>query len=161
MGSRDYDVRRFDGERNTLRHSPHAERPLHTLKNLVLNGAARFFPLWTKNYLYRLAGVDLGEDVSIGFKARFDFYRPERIHVGDNTIIGENVVVLAHEATQDEFRVGDVYIGEDVLIGTKATILPGVEIGDGATVAAGAVVTNDVPEDAFVGGIPAEEIERD
>lgn len=51
-----------------------------------------------------------------------------------------------------------VIIGNDVWIGTRAIILDGVKIGDGAVVAAGAVVTKDVPPFAIVGGIPARQI---
>ena len=49
-------------------------------------------------------------------------------------------------------------IGNDVWIGDKATILPGVTIGDGAVVAANAVVTKDVPPYSIVGGNPARVI---
>ena len=50
---------------------------------------------------------------------------------------------------------GDIVIGNDVWIGSRATILEGVNIGDGVVVAAGAVVTKDVPPYAIVGGVPA------
>ncbi len=53
---------------------------------------------------------------------------------------------------------GDVVIGNDVWIGTNAIILSGVNIGDGAIVAAGSVVTKNVPAYAIVGGVPAEVI---
>ena len=49
-----------------------------------------------------------------------------------------------------------VYIGDDVWIGTNAMILDGVTIGSHAVIAAGAVVTKDVPEYAIVGGVPAK-----
>ena len=48
-----------------------------------------------------------------------------------------------------------IRIGRHVWIGANATVLPGVTIGDGAIIAAGAVVTRDVPENAIVGGVPA------
>lgn len=50
---------------------------------------------------------------------------------------------------------GDTVVGNDVWIGYRATIMPGVQIGDGAIVAAGALVTKDVPPFAIVGGNPA------
>ena len=53
---------------------------------------------------------------------------------------------------------GDIVIGDDVWIGYRATILSGVKIGQGAVVAAGAVVTKDVPPYAIVGGVPAKVI---
>lgn len=49
-----------------------------------------------------------------------------------------------------------VYIGDDVWIGDRVTILPGVHIGNGCIVAAGAVVTKDVPDYAIVAGVPAQ-----
>ncbi|GGH87258.1 hypothetical protein GCM10007362_48960 [Saccharibacillus endophyticus] len=49
-----------------------------------------------------------------------------------------------------------VVIGQNVWIGSNATLLPGVTIGDHAVVAAGAVVTKDVPQDAVVAGVPAK-----
>lgn len=51
---------------------------------------------------------------------------------------------------------GDIIVDDDVWLGTNAVILSGVHIGQGAVVAAGAVVTNDVPPYAVVGGIPAK-----
>ena len=49
-----------------------------------------------------------------------------------------------------------VEIGHDVWIGTNVTILPSVKIGNGAIIAAGAVVTKDIPDYAIVGGVPAK-----
>lgn len=60
----------------------------------------------------------------------------------------------AHEA----FSKGDIIVEDDVWIGCRATILSGVHIGQGAVVAAGAVVTKDVPPYAIVGGVPAKVI---
>ena len=57
-----------------------------------------------------------------------------------------------------EMRKGGITVGNDVWIGTKALILSGVTIGDGAIIAAGAVVTKDVPPYAIVGGVPAKVI---
>lgn len=51
-----------------------------------------------------------------------------------------------------------VHIGNDVWIGGNVTILPGITIGNNVIVAAGAVVTKDVPDNCLVGGIPAKEI---
>ena len=52
--------------------------------------------------------------------------------------------------------VAPVYIGDDVWIGTRVIILPGVRIGNGVIIGAGAVVTKDIPDYAVVGGIPAK-----
>ena len=55
-------------------------------------------------------------------------------------------------------RRGDIFVGSDVSIGYEAVIMAGVTVGDGAIVAAGAVVVPDVPPDTIVGGVPARVI---
>lgn len=71
-----------------------------------------------------------------------------------------NFPFYAHYLNQgpekDTFSKGEIVIGNDVWIGARATILSGVNIGDGAVVAAGALVTKDVPPYAIVGGVPAK-----
>ncbi len=57
-------------------------------------------------------------------------------------------------------RPGDTIIGNDVWIGMNALIMPGVSIGDGAIIAAGSVVTRDVPAYAIAGGNPAQPLKR-
>lgn len=64
--------------------------------------------------------------------------------------------VLKGDVDRDTFSKGSVRVGNDVWIGANATILSGVAIGDGAVVAAGAVVTESVPPYAIVGGVPAK-----
>ena len=52
------------------------------------------------------------------------------------------------------------HVGKDVWIGGNATILPGITIGNNVVVAAGAVVTKDVPDNCLVGGVPAKVIKN-
>lgn len=63
---------------------------------------------------------------------------------------------LNHGGERDTFTKGVVRVGNDVWVGARAIILSGVEIGDGAVIAAGAVVTKNVPPYAIVGGVPAK-----
>ena len=65
-------------------------------------------------------------------------------------------VKIAHIADTESFGKDDIEVDDDVWIGYGATIMPGVHIGQGAVVAAGAVVTKDVPPYAIVGGVPAK-----
>jgi acetyltransferase-like isoleucine patch superfamily enzyme len=90
-----------------------------------------------------------------------DVFFPQLISLADNSIIGYNTVILAHEFLVKELRTGPVTIGEDVMIGANVTILPGVHIGDGATVSACSLVNADVPPGAMVGGVPARPIGSD
>ncbi len=85
------------------------------------------------------------------------------IYIGDGALIGHNVVLATLNHAMSPSRRGTmvpapIRIGKNVWIGSNAAILPGVTIGDGAIVAAGAVVTRDVPENAIVGGVPAKVI---
>ncbi len=82
------------------------------------------------------------------------------IEIGDHTLIGHQVVfaTINHDVRPEErasmsFR--PIHIGKNVWIGSHATILPGVSVGDGAIIGAGAVVTKDVPSRAIAVGVPA------
>lgn len=68
------------------------------------------------------------------------------------------VTILAHDACRA--LKADIYIGNNCFIGTKAVILPGVRIGNEVVVAAGAVVTKDVPSNCIVAGNPARIIRK-
>lgn len=89
------------------------------------------------------------------------------ITVGKNTLFGPGVHVYAATHPLDPVvrRNGlesgkPVIIGEDCWIGGKAIICPGVKIGNGVTVAAGAVVTKDIPDNVLVAGVPAKIIKQ-
>ena len=84
---------------------------------------------------------------------------------GDNVWIGPNTLISCfnHPLTPKGRRqylaiVKPITIGNDVWIGGNCTILPGVTIGNNVVVAAGAVVTKDVPDNTLVGGVPAKKI---
>lgn len=126
------------------------------LKNTLVIILARYTPwMGVKNWLYRtFLRMQVGEQTAVAFLVMMDILFPERIKIGHNTIIGYNTTILAHEYLVDEYRVGDVIIGDHVLIGANCTILPGVKIGDHAVVGAGSVVTKDVEPHTFVAGNP-------
>lgn len=126
------------------------------VKNFIVIQVARYTPfLQVKNWLYRtLLKMEIGEHTAFALMVMPDVMFPEKIKVGRNSIIGYNTTILAHEYLIEEYRLGDVVIGDDVMIGANSTILPGVVIGDRAVVAAGTVVHKDVPAGAFVAGNP-------
>lgn len=105
-------------------------------------------------------GVKVGKQVSMALQATVDIFYPELIEIGDNSIVGYNATILAHEYMIEAHRTGNVVIGKNVLIGANSTILPGITIGDGAVISAGSLVNHDVPAGAFVGGVPAKILER-
>ncbi|MBJ9992139.1 acyltransferase [Paenibacillus cellulositrophicus] len=136
--------------------------PWKGVKNFICIQAARYCPILPlKNWIYRhLLGMKVGEHAAFGLMVMVDVFFPENITIGDNSVIGYNTTILAHEYLIKEYRLGQVLIGSNVLIGANTTILPGVTIGDGAVIAAGSVVHKSVPAGAFVGGNPLRELRR-
>lgn len=126
------------------------------IKNFIFIQAARYSPFLSwKNFFYRtFLRMEVGKETSFALMVMVDVMFPERIKVGNNTIIGYNTTILAHEYLIDEYRIGDVIIGDRVLIGANSTILPGITIGNDAIISAATLVNADVPEGCFVGGNP-------
>jgi acetyltransferase-like isoleucine patch superfamily enzyme len=85
-----------------------------------------------------------------------------RIEVGDNCLIGDLVAIFDsnHHSLEPSYptRIGPVRLGVNVWVGRLATILPGVTVGDHAVIAAGSIVTKDVPTRTLVAGAPARPI---
>lgn len=88
-----------------------------------------------------------------------------KVVIGSRVLMGADVIIYTSNHVWSEERgtyfgqglnVAPVTVGDDVWLGARCIILPGVSIGDGVTVAAGAVVTKDVPSLAVVGGVPAK-----
>lgn len=108
--------------------------------------------------------TDFGKNIQIGkhvfINAGCSFQDQGGITIGAGCLIGHNTVIatLNHDkqpSRRNDLHPAPVIIGSKVWIGANATILPGVTIGDNAIIAAGAVVTKDVPPNAVVGGVPA------
>ncbi|ETT82034.1 acyltransferase [Viridibacillus sp. FSL R5-0477] len=127
-------------------------------KTFIVIQIARYTPfLSMKNWLYRtFLKMKIGDKTAFALMVMPDTMFPERIQVGSNTIIGYNTTILAHEYLIEEYRLGDVIIGDRVMIGANSTILPGISIGDDAIVSAATLVNRDVPAGAFVGGNPMQ-----
>lgn len=109
--------------------------------------------------------TDCGRNITIGKRTFINmgcsFQDWGGIEIGDDCLIGHNCTICTVNHSKDPERRGDmtchgVKIGNKVWIGANVTVLPGVSIGDGAIVAAGAVVTKDVEPGATVGVVPAK-----
>jgi acetyltransferase-like isoleucine patch superfamily enzyme len=133
------------------------------VKNFIVIQISRYTPfLPVKNFLYRtLLNMKVGKNTSVALMVMADVFFPEKITIGENSIIGYNTTILTHEYLIKEYRLGEVHIGSHVMIGANSTILPGVTIGDHAVVAAGSVVHRDVPSHTMVGGNPIRVIKKD
>lgn len=116
--------------------------------------------------LQRWRGVDIGHNVHIGPGCTLDYPYPYFIHIGDGASLAGNNYVLAHSTPLECHRncvesfVAPTTIGAHAWVGVNVTILPGVSIGEGAIVAAGAVVTKDVPPHTLAAGVPAKIIKQ-
>jgi len=159
-------------------------RPLLGLVQLLAWIVPRLTFGWARPWLYRLAGARIGprtriygllqiegvgpvaSHLSVG--ARCMFTTPlflnlsAPITIGDDVVIGHHVAILTddHEIGGPERRCGErvakaVTIENGAWIGARATLLPGITVGSGSIVAAGALVNRDVPNNTLVGGVPA------
>ncbi|WP_222918819.1 acyltransferase [Natrinema sp. SYSU A 869] len=150
------------GPQNSLAHWTAARNPLRVAINYIVVWLVRISPsLRLKRWLLRRIGVTVGEGVSWGLEATPDVFWPDLITVREDVIIGYDATILCHEFLQDEYRTGEVIVGERAMIGAGAIVLPGVEIGEGASVAANSLVTRDVPPGATVAGVPARQMGDD
>lgn len=173
-------ARRARGLANELR----GIRPLLGLVQLCAALLPRMTFGWLRPFLYRLAGARIGVGTRIygvvqmegvgdvaeklGVGAGCMFTTPlylnlsAPITIGNEVVIGHHVLIITdgHEIGPAARRCGErvaraVAIEDGAWIGARATLLPGVTVGRGAVVAAGALVNRDVPPDTLVGGVPA------
>lgn len=150
------------GGHNSLRYWTDAKSPLTVAMNYLVVWLIRISPsLRLKTRLLRLLGATVGDGVSWGLEATPDVFWPERITLGDDVIVGYDSVLLCHEFLQDEYRLGDIVVGDRAMLGANVTVLPGVHIGADAQVAANSLVADDVPAGVTVAGVPAKPVDRD
>jgi len=149
-------------EVNSLKHWYKVRSPFRVVLNFILIWISKWMPsLAVKRGIFRLLGVKVGKDVSIGLGVQLDVFFPELVELGDNTIIGYNTTILTHEFLVEEFRKGRTVIGKNVLIGANCTILAGVNIGDCSKVSSMSLVNRDLEPGFFGGGVPVKPIKRD
>lgn len=107
--------------------------------------------------------IEIGEGVFLNYGASLSAH--ELVRIGDGCQIGSYAIMMDN----DYHRVGSldelpesapIVLGKDVWLGVRVTILKGVTIGDGAVIAAGSVVTKDVPAGCVAGGVPARILRR-
>lgn len=112
---------------------------------------------------------DFGRNIKLGRNVFINsgccFQDQGGIELGDGCMIGHQVVIatLNHDLMPERrasMMPAKVTLGRNVWVGAHATILPGVTIGDNSVVAAGAVVTKDVPANCVAAGVPARVVKR-
>ena len=161
MNDMSNEARRITFELNNAYHTPEEVRNLLSrLFGKTVDESYRVFPPFY---------TDFGKNITVGknvfINACCHFQDHGGVSLGDGCQIGHNVVFatlnhgLAPEDRQTTYPA-PITLGKNVWVGSNSTILQGVTIGDNAVIAAGAVVTKDVPENTIVGGVPARIIRK-
>lgn len=104
----------------------------------------------------RFWGMDIHPTVRLSRSCRLDRTYPRGVHIGAYTYVAFDAAILSHDMTRA--KKVDTFVGSHCFIGARSLILPGVTIGDGSIVAAGSIVTTDVPPRCIVAGNPARVI---
>lgn len=125
----------------------------HLSKGVAVHGSARVWQPWK---------LEMGCNSTIG--DRVDCYTVDNITIGKQVVVSQDVFLCtaSHDITSKimELTTAPIAIHDQAWIGARAIVLPGVTIGEGAVVAAGAVVTKDVEPWTVVGGNPARFIKK-
>ncbi len=150
---------RVQMEMNSVYHTP--EELVRLMSELTGKKVDESFRLFPPFYADFGKNITFGKDVFLNSGCHFQ--DQGGIVIDDGALIGHNVVLatINHDLDPSMNRknhYAPIHIKEHVWIGSNATVLAGVTIGEWAVVAAGAVVTKDVPPYAVVGGIPAKVI---
>lgn len=122
---------------------------------------------YSRAFLWKLIGVNIGKNVDIGWEVFLDVDYAKYLFIEDDVWIANRSIIFCHRRDMNKYfnnsRYKDVEmmklkttIKRGACISIGATILPGVTIGEGAIVGAGAIVTKDVPEWSIVAGNPAK-----
>lgn len=109
-------------------------------------------------FLTRVLKMDIHPTVQLSMSCKLDRNYPIGVHIGAYTYLAFESRILCHDRTRGLYV--DTWVGQNCFIGGRAMILPGVRIGDGSIVGAGAVVTRDVPPRCIVAGNPARIIKE-
>ncbi|MBN1337746.1 MAG: acyltransferase [Bacteroidales bacterium] len=129
----------------------------------VLQVISKVFPYsGLKIWLHRQRGVKIGKGAHIGPMVTIDDVYPNFVIIEDGVSIAGQNFILTHNKPMNyhkhlsEAYVAPVIIKKNAWIAIGVIILPGVTIGEGAIVAAGSIVTKDIPPNTFAAGIPAK-----
>ncbi len=150
-------ARRITGELNLGYHPMDDIRSIFSeLICAELDPDFRLFPPF-----YTDCGINITVGKNVFINSGCCFQDQGGIVIGDDVLIGHMVVLatLNHElepSKRQSMIPGPIVIKDKVWVGSHSTILAGVTIGEGAVVAAGAVVTKDVPPNTVVAGVPAK-----
>lgn len=146
---------------------------LRRIKNMLFLSLAKSLPLtkFQRTKLYRLGGVKIepGKPVRMG-RITIDTIHPENVLISEGAVIADGCILVTHfliaesnlEEENNEFLyyLGKITIGKKAYLGSNTIIAKNVTIGDGAIIAAGSIVTKDIPPFQIWGGNPAKFIKN-
>ncbi len=127
---------------------------LALLRRNLRNALTEVRRLW----LNKVWGMQIAEGCAISWSAKLDKTNPHGIIIGRDSAVVFGASILAHDTTRRLHQT--TKIGERCNIGAHALVMPGVTIGDGSIVAAGAVVVRDIPPGCIAWGNPARVLEK-
>ena len=156
-----FEAMKITAELNNSYHEPDEIRALFS--KLIGKPVDESFLMFPPFYTDCGKNITVGKNVFINSGCKFQ--DQGGIVIEDGVLIGHNTVLatLNHDFDPDKrstLHPAPITIGKNVWIGSNSTILPGVTIGDGSIIAAGAVVTKDVPAGVIVAGVPAKVIKN-
>ena len=152
---------KITAEMNNKYNSP--EELYALMKELTADDDLPMFSMFPPFYSDCGKNIHLGKNVFINAGCKFQ--DQGGIYIGDDALIGHNAVLATLNHNPDPEKRANlipspIHIGNKVWLGANVTVLPGVRIGDGSIIAAGSVVTKDVPANSVAAGNPAKVIKR-
>ncbi|NHI69945.1 DapH/DapD/GlmU-related protein [Lactococcus garvieae] len=133
---------------------------LSELTGQEIDQSVSIFPPFSSDF-----GMNLHISKNVFINAGVRIQDTGGVWIDEGALIGHNVVLatLNHDlepSRRQNLIPAPIHIGENVWIGSNATVLQGVTVGENSVIAAGAVVTKDVPANSIVGGVPAKLIKK-
>lgn len=114
------------------------------------------FLLLRRAYLVKVWKMDVHPYSLVSLKATLDKTYPQGVHIGEGSAVNFGAVILTHDMATS--RHLHTRVGRFCGIGARSILMPGITVGDHSIVAAGAIVTKDVPPNTIVAGNPAKVI---
>lgn len=133
---------------------------LSELTGQEIDQSVSIFPPFSSDF-----GMNLHISKNVFINAGVRIQDTGGVWIDEGALIGHNVVLatLNHDlepSRRQNLIPAPIHIGKNVWIGSNATVLQGVTVGENSVIAAGAVVTKDVPANSIVGGVPAKLIKK-
>lgn len=156
-----HDALRITHKINSEYHTPEEIQELFAeLTNTNINPTLGLIPPFNTDFG---KNIHIGENVFINSGCKMQ--DQGGVFIGNDVLIGHNACLLTlnHDADPEcraDMHPEPIHIEDKAWLGSNVTVLPGVRIGEGAIVAAGAVVTKDVEKNTVVGGVPAKVIKK-